>query len=80
MTLLYFKEIRVTGRKGVVWSGIWGVDIIPRYDMVLRPYHLIFMGWSGKFAGIIPWYGKFLVYVGVSHIICRNMGNILYIE
>ena len=38
------------------------------------------MGWSGKFAGIIPWYGKFLIYVEVSHIVCRGMGDILYIE
>ena len=48
--------------------------------MVLRPYHLIFMGWSGKFAGIISWYEKFLVYVRVSHVLCRGMGDILYIE
>ena len=30
--------IVTTGRKGVVWSGIWGVDIIPQYNMVLRSY------------------------------------------
>ena len=28
----------------------------------------------------MEWYGKFLVHVGVSHVICRDMGNILYIE
>ena len=33
-----------TSRKDMIWSGIWGVDIIPRYDMVLRSYYLIFMG------------------------------------
>ena len=38
------------------------------------------MGWSGKFANIISWYKKFLVYVGVSHVLYRGMRDILYIE
>ena len=38
------KKTRRTPRKGMGWCGIWGVDIIPWYGMVLRLYHLIFMG------------------------------------
>ena len=28
----------------------------------------------------MKWSGKFLIYVGISHVIYRGMGNILYIE
>ena len=38
------------------------------------------MGWSKRRADIMEWSGKFLVYAGVSHVVCRGMGNILYIE
>ena len=38
------------------------------------------MEWSGKRAGIMEWYGKFLVYVGVFYVLCRGMRDILYIE
>ena len=48
--------------------------------MVLRSYYLIFMGWSRRRAGIMKWSGKFLVYAGVFHVVCRGIGNILYIE
>ena len=56
-----------TPRKGIGWCGIWGVDTIPWEGMVLRSYHLIFMGWSGRRDDIMKWSGKFLVYAGVSH-------------
>ena len=74
LTLIY------TGRKGLGWSGIWRVYIISRYSMILRPYHLIFMGWSGRRAGIMKWSGKFLIYVGIFYFLCRGIRDILYID